>query len=127
MPAFLSGFVYYINCTYIKSGDTYGRHKYAIVLTSGNENVCVFFINTKINRIASSDSQLFVTPEDISSLPHESYIDTFQHKMCAEQTCLVERIVGRVPDPIIEKIRLMVESSRTISPMVKDKILYEFS
>lgn len=123
---FLSGYIYYVNCTYFKSNEDYGRHKYAIALTSGTINVCVFFINSKKRNLPAPETQVLVTPNDIPSLSHDSYIDTSQHKICMETTCLIKSNIGMIPDELIQQIRSLVQESKTITGRYKQQILSEF-
>lgn len=117
--------VLYLFCDFLNDK----KYKYIVLLSKDNTEILFFLINSKSYTISQQD-EIKITPHECSFLHHDSYIDCRQvfvlpidHFSKKISTNLSGFDKGAIEPAIVVKILSVVESSDTISPLHKKKIL----
>ncbi|QTA83235.1 Uncharacterized protein dnl_56300 [Desulfonema limicola] len=98
------------------------KEKYAICVCE--EKPLFFFISSNPRTRFLPDSQLKVSPTDLSFLRKDSYVNTAEAVTCViPHTCKIIKDFGTVPENIRQQIKALVRESETLPKRFIDIII----
>jgi len=117
--SFFPGFAYKVHYPLMKP---LPKEKYIICASDINKYL-VFFISSGPRPHQQEESQIIVSPSELTFLSRNSIINTAEITICNPITCRVVADYGKIPSSLLDKICTAVDNSETLARRHIDKIL----